>query len=107
MVIIHYNFPAIAIQAFSLLHENMKPKALFEIIDIFQIPSVGCVVAGKLKNGTIIKGSKTIVNGRGTTILGIESFKKDLEILEPDIPAGLLLSGITKDEIQEKELYFE
>ena len=77
----------------------MLNQVSFQVEDIFSIMGRGIVVTGQLSSGFIKKGMKTVINGKQSEILSIESKNQSLESLNAGTPAGLLLSNIKKDDI--------
>ncbi|MBI5421091.1 MAG: hypothetical protein HZA35_02130 [Parcubacteria group bacterium] len=86
----------------------MRSKALFEIKDVFCIEGRGCVVIGFLKSGTIMKGSKTILNNKEATILSIESHRQNVDTFSSiEESVALTLSDVTKEDISKGDIFFE
>ncbi len=83
----------------------MLDKTIFQVEDVFSIEGRGTIAVGKLIGGTARKGMKSIINGKQSEILAIESQNKMLESLTVGIPAGLLLSNIKKDDISKRSTY--
>ncbi|MBI4130726.1 hypothetical protein HY468_05385 [Candidatus Roizmanbacteria bacterium] len=82
----------------------MTQSATFLPKDCFDIKGRGVVATGKLTSGMLAKGMTTTILGKPAQIGAIESFRKSWEtISSTDLPAaegiGLLLSGITKEDI--------
>lgn len=84
----------------------MESRTIFQVEDVFYIDGRGTVAVGKLIEGTARKGMKSIVNGKQSEILTIESQNKNLESLTTGVPAGFLLSNIKKDDIQKGNTYY-
>jgi len=85
----------------------MKEKNIFKADDVFSIMGAGVIVVGKLNSGILKKGMKSIINGKNSEILKIESQKQSVELLNTGMSAGLFLSNISKDDIQNGEYSFE
>ncbi len=83
----------------------MEDRIVFQTEDVFSIEGKGTFVAGKLIDGVIKKGMKTVINGKQSEVLAIESQNKLLESLTTGVPAGLLLSNIKKDDVQKGDTY--
>ncbi len=79
---------------------NMK------IEDVFNMVGRGTVVTGKILKGNLKKGDTLLIkdaNGKTkikTTCLGIEMFRKMLDSAEEGDNVGLLLKGVTKDQVE-------
>lgn len=78
----------------------MRNQATFHSEDVFSIMGRGTVVAGKLTDGLLRKGMKTVINEKQSEILAIEAQNKSLESLTTGSVAGLLLSNVDKNDIQ-------
>jgi translation elongation factor EF-Tu-like GTPase len=83
----------------------MIDRIIFQVENIFSIEGRGTVVVGELIEGIARKGIKTIINGKQSEILTIESHNKSLESLTTGVPAALLLSNIKKDDVQKGNTY--
>jgi elongation factor Tu len=77
---------------------------LMAIEDVFTITGRGTVVTGRIERGTLnLNDEVEIVGLRDTqksVVTGIEMFNKQLEKGEAGDNAGILLRGITKDQVQ-------
>lgn len=70
------------------------------VADVFTISGKGVVVTGQVKTGAISVGdSVCIAGGSPVTVAGIEMFREELETLAAGDRGGLLLQGISKDDI--------
>jgi len=86
----------------------MNDRVLFQVEDVFFIEGVGTIAAGKLITGIAKIGMKSIINGKQSEILRIESHHKSVEYLKAGVPGGLFLSNIKKNDIQKgKEYHFQ
>lgn len=83
----------------------MISQATFQVEDVFSIQGRGIVVVGKLTNGIAKKGMKGVINGKQSEITSIEAENKSLESITTGMPAGLLLSNISKDDVQKGNTY--
>jgi elongation factor Tu len=77
---------------------------LMAIEDVFSITGRGTVSTGRIERGTIKVGENVEIVGinatKTTTITGIEMFQKTLEQGFAGDNVGILLRGITRDDIQ-------
>jgi elongation factor Tu len=77
---------------------------LMAVEDVFSITGRGTVSTGRIERGTIKVGENIEIVGindtRSTTITGIEMFQKTLEQGFAGDNVGILLRGITRDNIQ-------
>lgn len=72
----------------------------FVVEDVFTITGRGTVVTGMVGAGSISVGEKVFINGNiETTITGIEMFRKTLDTASEGDNCGLLLRGISRDQI--------
>lgn len=74
----------------------------FEVEDVFNIIGRGTVVTGKVLSGSIKVGEEVLIfdNGLRTTITGIEKFRKSLDVAQAGDNVGMLLSGISRDDVE-------
>ena len=83
------------------LRDKEKPF-LLSIEDVFSITGRGTVVTGKVEKGIIKIGSNIELLGFSkkykSTVIGLEMFKKSLEMGEAGDNLGILLRGISKTE---------
>ena len=77
---------------------------LMPIEDVFSISGRGTVVTGKIERGRIKPGEEIEIVGikdtQKTTCTAVEMFKKELSEGEAGENVGILLRGITKDQVQ-------
>ena len=83
--------------------ETDKPF-LMPVEDVFSIKGRGTVVTGRVERGTLKKGEEIEIIGlrdksMKTTVTGIEMFHKELESADAGDNAGILLRGVTREEI--------
>lgn len=71
----------------------------FEIDDVFTITGRGTVVTGKVVSGSVSLNDIVYVNGIQTMVTGIEMFRKRLDTATMGDNAGILLQGITRDQV--------
>ncbi len=85
------------------VRENDKPF-LMCIEDVFTIEGRGTVVTGRVERGTLLKMSEVEIVGlkdtRKTTATDIEMFRKLLDSATSGDNVGVLLRGVTKDDVQ-------
>ena len=83
--------------------DNDKPY-LMSIEDVFTITGRGTVVTGRVERGTLKLNEEVEIVGikdtRKTTVTGIEMFRKQLDFAQAGDNAGVLLRGITRDEVE-------
>lgn len=76
----------------------------FELMveDIFSITGRGTVVTGRVTSGTIRVGDEVTISPSGirTTVTGIEQFRKSLDYAEAGDNIGMVLSGVSRDQVQ-------
>ena len=76
---------------------------MFTVEDIFTVKNRGTVVTGVIESGIINTGDTVRLNGQKKQgekqIIGIESFRKLLDSASMGDNVGLLLAGITKEEL--------
>lgn len=76
----------------------------FELIveDIFSITGRGTVVTGRVTSGTIRVGDEVTISPSGirTTVTGIEQFRKSLDYAEAGDNIGMVLSGVSRNQVQ-------
>ncbi|MEQ7219846.1 translation elongation factor 1A (EF-1A/EF-Tu) [Vagococcus fluvialis] len=84
--------------------DTEKPL-LLSVEDIFSISGRGTVVSGRIERGTVSVGEEIEIVGiknetKKAVVTGIEMFRKTLEKGEAGDNVGLLLRGVTKDEVE-------
>ena len=77
---------------------------LMSIEDVFTITGRGTEVTGRVERGTLKLNEEVEIVGirdtRKTTVTGIEMFRKQLDFAQAGDNAGVLLRGITRDEVE-------
>ena len=77
---------------------------LMSIEYVFTITGRGTVVTGRVERGTLKLNEEVEIVGikdtRKTTVTGIEMFRKQLDFAQAGDNAGVLLRGITRDEVE-------
>ncbi len=85
------------------IRETDKPL-LMAIEDVFTITGRGTVVTGRIERGTVNLNDATEIVGlrdtQNTVVTGIEMFNKQLDKGMAGDNAGLLLRGISKEQVQ-------
>jgi elongation factor Tu len=87
--------------------ETSDAKGPFEmaVADVFNITGQGVVVTGRVKSGSISVGeSVCIAGGSPVTVKGIEMMRKTLESISAGDMGGLMLEGISKDDISKGDV---
>ena len=78
---------------------------LMPVEDVFSIKGRGTVVTGRVERGTLKKGEEVEIIGlrdesMKTVVTGIEMFHQELDQAQAGDNAGILLRGITRDEVE-------
>ena len=70
--------------------------------DVFSITGRGTVITGRVSSGSIRVGDNVTIlpSGVSTTITGIEQFRKMLDYAQAGDNVGLLLRGVSKEDVQ-------
>ncbi len=83
--------------------DNTKPF-LMSIEDVFTITGRGTVVTGRVERGQLKLNDEVEIVGlkptQKTVVTGIEMFRKQLDYAEAGDNAGVLLRGISRDDVQ-------
>jgi len=83
--------------------DNDKPF-LMSIEDVFTITGRGTVVTGRVERGQLKLNDEVEIIGlkdtRKTVVTGIEMFHKQLDYAEAGDNAGVLLRGVSRDEVE-------
>ena len=84
-------------------HDTEKPF-LMSIEDVFTITGRGTVVTGRVERGQVKLSDEVEIVGiketRKSVVTGIEMFRKSLDYAQAGDNAGVLLRGITKDDVE-------
>ena len=76
---------------------------LLAIEDVLTITGRGTVVTGRVERGTVTMGSEVEIVGiketKKSVITGIEMFRKQLDMAQAGDNAGILLRGVSRDEV--------
>jgi elongation factor Tu len=86
------------------IRETDKPF-LMPVEDVFSIKGRGTVVTGRAERGRLLKGEEIEIIGlrdetMKTVVTGIEMFHKELDSADAGDNAGILLRGITREQIE-------
>ncbi len=77
---------------------------LMPIEDIFTIQGRGTVVTGKIDRGTVCVGNEVEIVGiketKKTTVTGVEMFRKEMDCGQAGDNCGVLIRGISKDQVE-------
>ena len=83
--------------------DNDKP-CLMSIEDVFTITGRGTVVTGRVERGKLNLNDTVEIVGikptKSTVVTGIEMFRKQLDFAEAGDNAGVLLRGISREEVE-------
>ena len=83
--------------------DNTKPF-LMSIEDVFNITGRGTVVTGRVERGELKLNDEVEIVGlkptQKTVVTGIEMFRKQLDFAEAGDNAGVLLRGISREQVQ-------
>ena len=83
--------------------DNDKPF-LMSIEDVFTITGRGTVVTGRVERGKLNLNDTVEIVGikptKSTVVTGIEMFRKQLDFAEAGDNAGVLLRGISREEVE-------
>jgi elongation factor Tu len=89
------------------VHDNDKPF-LMSIEDVFTISGRGTVVTGRVERGTLKINEEVEIVGlkdtKKTVATGIEMFRKSLDEAQAGDNAGILLRGISRDEVEKGQV---
>jgi elongation factor Tu len=78
---------------------------MMAIEDVFSIKGRGTVVTGRVERGTLKKGEEVDIVGlqdeiMKTVVTGVEMFHQELDQAQAGDNAGILLRGITRDQVE-------
>lgn len=80
----------------------------FELVieDVFMITGRGTVVTGRVTRGIIRVGDEVVISPSGirTVVTGIEQFRKSLDYAQEGDNAGILLRGISRDQVHRGDM---
>jgi elongation factor Tu len=84
---------------------DFEKPFMMAIEDVFSIKGRGTVVTGRVERGTLKKGEEIEIVGlrdeiMKTVVTGIEMFHQELDRAQAGDNAGILLRGITREEVE-------
>jgi elongation factor Tu len=84
---------------------DFEKPFMMAIEDVFSIKGRGTVVTGRVERGTLKKGEEVEIVGlrdesMKTVVTGIEMFHQELDQAQAGDNAGILLRGITREEVE-------
>jgi elongation factor Tu len=84
---------------------DFEKPFLMPVEDVFSIKGRGTVVTGRVERGTLKKGEEIEIIGlrdesMKTVVTGIEMFHQELDQAQAGDNAGILLRGITREEVE-------
>jgi len=84
---------------------DFEKPFMMAIEDVFSIKGRGTVVTGRVERGTLKKGDEIEIVGlrdesMKTVVTGIEMFHQELDRAQAGDNAGILLRGITREEVE-------
>jgi elongation factor Tu len=86
-------------------HQAASDDFEMAVMDVFNITGKGVVATGQVSQGSISVGDLVCLsNGQSATVEGIEMFRKVLDSLGPGDSGGLLLGGLSKDDVEKGEV---
>ncbi len=85
---------------------NNNGEFEFSVEDVFSITGRGTVVTGRVTRGTIRINDEVTISPSGirTVVTGIEQFRKSLDYAQAGDNAGLLLRGVSKDQVHRGDI---
>ena len=74
---------------------------IFKIEDVFTITGRGTVVTGQVISGTLSLNDFVRIQETGlqTQVTGIEAFRRQIDVAMPGDNVGVLLSGVSRDDV--------
>ncbi|MFB6718565.1 EF-Tu/IF-2/RF-3 family GTPase [Kribbella sp. NPDC056345] len=91
--------------------QDVVPPGAFALTveDVFSITGRGTVVTGRVQAGSAAVGDQVVITRAGqvvfqTQITGIEMFRKITKVAKAGDNVGLLLRGVTKDQVAEGDV---
>jgi elongation factor Tu len=84
---------------------DFEKPFLMSVEDVFSIKGRGTVVTGRVERGTLKKGEEIEIVGlrpesMKTVVTGIEMFHQELDQAQAGDNAGILLRGVTREEVE-------
>jgi elongation factor Tu len=88
-----------------------SPTGVFRMLveDVFSITGRGTVVTGQVESGALAAGRRVEVVRDGavvatTEVAAIEKFRAVVDVAQPGENVGLLLTGVTREQVQRGDL---
>ena len=86
-----------------------RPGFELEVEDVFSISGRGTVVTGRVSRGEISQGDRVLIRCRDgrvqeSRVGGIEAFRKTLKTARAGEIVGILLHGVTKDQVRQGDV---
>ena len=82
----------------------VQTSGSFELVveGVFSITGRGTVVTGRVISGSIRVGENVTIlpSGMSTTVTGIEQFRKSLDYAQAGDNVGVLLRGVSREDVQ-------
>ena len=77
-------------------------KFELEVEDVFSIVGRGTIVTGRVTSGSVSVGDEVLIfnNGIKTQVTGIEMFRKQCDTATEGDNVGILLRGISRDDVE-------
>lgn len=78
----------------------------FVVEDVFSITGRGTVVTGRVMKGVVAVGDEVTISPSGvrTAIAGIEQFRKSLDYAQEGENPGLLLRGVSREQVKRGDI---
>ena len=82
-----------------------KASFIFYVEDVFVITGRGTVVTGRCTLGSAKVGDKVLINGGIEAIItGVESFRKQINMINVGESAGILLKDVSREAVRKGDL---
>ena len=80
--------------------------------DVFTITGRGTVIVGQVESGSVHVGDNVTLkrldgSTRNVTVTGIEMFRKVMNVAQTGDNVGILLRGLTKDDISKGDVLYK
>lgn len=92
---------------FDLMEKMEKAKFLFKAEDIFTITGRGSVVTGVVLRGNVKYNDVVTVNDMQATVVGIESFRKQVNVAKEGDRVGILLKEIKRNQVKKGDFLYK
>ena len=84
---------------------NYSGEDFMTIEDVFSIAGRGTAVTGRITSGEVHIGDMIRINGiKQSRIIGIEMFRKNLDYAKAGDNVGLLLEGISRNDVNRGDI---